>query len=213
MVARPRSLKATSAAEFLPARLTLPALHSAAETCRGCELYRDATQVVFGEGPRSARLMLVGEMPGDQEDLAGHPFVGPAGALLDTALAAAGLKRSDVYVTNAVKHFHYEPRGKRRLHSKPKARHVKACHPWLEAELEVVDPEVIVCLGATAAQALLGPQFRITQQRGELLEFNGREILSTWHPAAVLRAPDHDARSRMRGELTDDLQTAAARIG
>lgn len=213
MVARSKSSdEATSAAEFLPARRTLPALRTAAETCRGCELYRDATQVVFGEGPKSARLMFVGEMPGDQEDLAGHPFVGPAGALLNKALAEVGLNRNDVYVTNAVKHFHHEPRGTRRLHSKPKTRHVKACHPWLEAELDVVDPEVIVCLGATAAQALLGSKFRITQQRGELLAFGSRQILATWHPAAVLRAPDHDARARMRDELVADLKAAFGRL-
>jgi DNA polymerase len=203
----------TSAAEFLPPRLNLTALRRASETCRGCELYKNATQTVFGEGPRRARLMLVGEMPGDREDIEGHPFVGPAGTLLDKALADAGIERDDVYVTNVVKHFRWEPRGKRRLHKKPGAGHVEACRPWLQAEILVVNPPLIACLGATAAQALLGRSFRITKQRGEVIHNSeGPALMATYHPSAILRAPDDDARHRMRDEFTDDLRVAARAI-
>ena len=192
----------------MPARLSLAALRRAAHSCQGCELYKKATQTVFGEGPRRARLMLVGEMPGDREDVEGEPFVGPAGALLDKALAEAGLKRDEVYVTNVVKHFRWEPRGKRRLHKKPGAGHIEACRPWLEAEILVTKPPLIVCLGATAAQALLGRSFRVTKQRGKVIKNGeGPAMLATYHPAAILRAVDED-RARMRREFTADLRRA-----
>ena len=202
-----------SAADFLPPRLTLPALRRASQTCQGCDLYKNATQTVFGEGRPDARLMLVGETPGDREDIAGKPFVGPAGRLLDDALDAAGIDREEVYVTNAVKHFKWTPAGKRRLHKKPGAREIAACRPWLEAELEVIQPEIIVCLGATAAQALLGREFRITRQRGEIIATEwSRWTMATYHPSAVLRAPDRDARARMQDEFIADLKVAAQRL-
>ncbi len=199
-----------SAVDYLPATLTLGALRKAARTCRGCELYRNATQVVFGAGPARASLMVVGEVPGDQEDQVGKPFVGPAGKLLDDAFLAAGIDRREIYLTNAVKHFKWEPRGKRRLHARPKTREIAACRPWLEAEIEVVKPRVIVCLGAVAAQSLLGSAFRITRQRGERIELeNERSVIPTWHPSAILRAPTDDDRRRMRDELFHDLQSAS----
>jgi uracil-DNA glycosylase family protein len=200
----------TSAADYLPPRLNLKALREAAAGCRGCDLYRDATQTVFGEGIKAAKVVMVGEVPGDQEDLQGKPFVGPAGRLLDEAIVDAGLAREDVYITNAVKHFRFEPRGKRRLHKKPSARHIQACRPWLEAEIAVVKPLVLVCLGATAAQSLLGKDFRISQQRGEFLVGSWAEwTIATHHPSAILRAPDKSDRDRKRGELVDDLQLVA----
>jgi DNA polymerase len=198
-----------TAATYLPQRRTRRAMVDAARECRGCELYRHATQTVFGEGPRSARLLLVGEQPGNDEDLEGRPFVGPAGRLLDQALEAAGLDRRDVYVTNAVKHFKWEPSGKRRLHKKPSAREVSACKPWLEAELDWLSPQGVICLGATAAQALLGREFRMMRSRGELIPGEERWIMATWHPSAVLRAPEKAQRDRMREELIADLTTAA----
>lgn len=202
-----------SAANFLPSRKTLAALARAAHDCQGCDLYQRATQTVFGEGSAKARMILVGEQPGDQEDLQGKPFVGPAGRLLDDALIAAGIDRDDVYLTNAVKHFKWTPRGKRRLHAKPGPREIAACRPWLSAEIEVIEPEIIVCLGATAAQALLGPSFRITKERGRLLESPlARWMLATYHPSAVLRAPDEDRRHQMRDELTADLRVAATAL-
>lgn len=165
--------------------------------------------MVFGAGPSSAALVLVGEVPGDQEDRQGQPFVGPAGKLLDDALAAAGIARQDVYLTNAVKHFKWEPRGKRRLHAKPKWREVTACRPWLESELRIIEPHVIVCLGATASQALLGRDFRITAQRGKKLASSWAPcVIATWHPSAVLRAPDEAARHKLRNELFRDLKLA-----
>ncbi|MDP4501412.1 UdgX family uracil-DNA binding protein [Nonomuraea sp. NBC_00507] len=196
----------TSAAQFLPDKLDLESLRLAAACCEGCGLYRNATQTVFGEGPSQARFMLVGEQPGDQEDRQGHPFVGPAGRILDKGLAEAGIPRDDVYVTNAVKHFSFVPRGKRRIHQKPTAAEVTACHPWLDAELAVVDPSVIVVLGATAAQALLGRTFRVTQHRGEPVPLGNALAVATIHPSAVLRAPDRDAA--YAGFLSD-LQAAA----
>lgn len=199
-----------SAADFLPDRKTLKALTEAAKACQGCELYRNATQTVFGAGTAQARLLLVGEQPGDQEDLAGEPFVGPAGRLLDESLAAAGIDRRDAYITNAVKHFKWTPRGKRRLHAKPSSREIAACRPWLSAEIEVVRPQVIVCLGATAAQTLLGRTFRVTKSRGRLLEgTDSRWVLATYHPSAVLRAPDEARRHQMRDELIADLAVVA----
>src|SRR5437764_2043950 len=158
--------KAISAAEFIPPGGTLPHLREAVQTCRGCDLYRNATQAVFGEGPLTAKVVMIGEQPGDEEDRQGHPFVGPAGKLLNRALADAAIDRSDVYISNAVKHFKFEERGKRRIHKKPGAREITACRPWLEAELSLIKPTVIVCLGATAAQSLLGPSYRLTKQRG-----------------------------------------------
>lgn len=193
----------------VPTRGGLPALRRAAADCRGCALYKDATRTVFGEGPSDARLMLVGEQPGDQEDLAGKPFVGPAGRLLDRALDEAGIDRGEVYLTNAVKHFKFTlpERGKRRIHKKPSQGEVAACRPWLLAELDRVEPELVVCLGATAALALLGPEFRITRQRGELVELEtGIPAVATVHPSAVLRAPD---REEAYQGLVADLTVAA----
>jgi DNA polymerase len=195
-----------SAAGFLPDRLDLESLRSAAAGCQGCGRYRNATQTVFGEGSPEATFMLVGEVPGDQEDRQGHPFVGPAGRVLDRGLTEAGIPRDDVYVTNAVKHFSFMLRGKRRIHQKPTAAEITACHPWLDAELEVVDPRVIVVLGATAARALLGPAFRVTRQRGEPVPLREALAVATIHPSAVLRAPDRDAA--YAGFLAD-LQVAA----
>ena len=201
---------AHSAAEFVPERPTLPRLRAAAAGCTGCDLYKRATQTVFGEGLVRARVMLVGEQPGNDEDLAGRPFVGPAGRILDRALADAGIDRSDTYVTNAVKHFKWEPRGKRRIHAKPSAAEIGACRPWLEAEIELVQPRVIVCLGATAAQALLGPRFRVTQERGRFVTSAlAPYVLATVHPSAVLRAPDDETRHRETQRFTDDLKVVA----
>jgi DNA polymerase len=195
----------------VPARGGLSALRKAAADCHGCELYRNATQTVFGDGPADARLMLVGEQPGDREDQAGEPFVGPAGMLLDRALAEAGIVRDEVYLTNAVKHFKFTlpERGKRRVHKKPSQSEVSACRPWLLAELDRVRPELVVCLGATAAGALLGPSFRLTRQRGEIVELAVEPhlpALATVHPSAVLRAPD---REEAYQGLVADLTVAA----
>jgi len=202
-----------SAEEFLPHRMNLKALRDAAEGCRGCDLYKNGTQTVFGLGPKRATLMLVGETPGDEEDIEGKPFVGPAGRLLDEALKQAGLDRREVYVTNAVKHFRWEPRGKRRLHKKPTTRQIEACKPWLQAEVLVIRPPTIVCLGATAAQALLGREFRISKQRGRFFENSWADaVIATHHPSAVLRAPDKADRDRKRTELIDDLHRAANRL-
>jgi uracil-DNA glycosylase family protein len=199
--------KATTALEFLPEHATLRALRVEVQSCRGCELYRYATQAVFGEGPRSASLALVGEQPGDEEDRQGHPFVGPAGKLLNKALEEAGIDRSMVYVTNAVKHFKFEERGKRRLHKKPRMSEIKACKPWLEAEMSLIKPQVIVCLGATAAQALLGPKYRLTKERGKFLEHAWAPLVTaTIHPSAILRAPDADRRHQEYRKFVDDLK-------
>jgi uracil-DNA glycosylase family protein len=196
-----------SAAEYLPARHTLGALREAAKLCHGCDLWRNATQTVFGEGSKDAEVMFVGEQPGDQEDKEGNPFVGPAGRMLDTALEEAGIDRSQVYVTNAVKHFKWQPRGKRRIHQKPNWTEMTACRPWLEAEIEAVAPRVIVLLGATAAQTLLGRQFRVTKQRGELIESPYAEyVTATIHPSAILRAEDRDAEY---AGFVADLRTVA----
>jgi uracil-DNA glycosylase len=198
-----------SAADFLPEHRSVTSLRRTEQSCRGCDLYRCATQAVAGEGPATARLFLVGEAAGDAEDKKGNPFVGPAGALLDEALDAAGIDRKEVFVTNVVKHFKWEPRGKRRLHAKPSSREIAACRPWLEAELELVRPNVIVCLGATAAQALLGREFRVTQRHGEVVSRPGRDVVATYHPAAVLRTPDGETRRAMKQALIDDLRIAA----
>ncbi|WP_433222508.1 UdgX family uracil-DNA binding protein [Microtetraspora malaysiensis] len=188
--------------------MSLPALREAARLCQGCDLYRNATQTVFGEGVPDARYMLVGEEPGDQEDRQGAPFVGPAGHVLDRALEEAGIDRDTVYVTNAVKHFKFQPRGKRRIHQKPTAAEIDACHPWLTAEMSLVNPEITVVLGATAARALLGPEFRVTRERGRPLpRSEGGFYLATVHPSSILRAPDRDAA--YAGFLSD-LRVAAA---
>ena len=192
---------------------SLDELRAAAAGCKACELWKSGTRTVFGEGSEAARLMLVGEQPGDKEDLAGRPFVGPAGRILDQALDDAGIDRSDVYVTNAVKHFKWEARGKRRLHKRPDAREVAACRPWLEQEIALVRPQMIVCMGATAAQALLGRAFRVTKQRGELFPLpEGPTVTATVHPSSILRAPDADAREREMAGFTDDLRVVAKHL-
>ena len=202
--------EARSAAPFVPNTTNVKKLSAAAHACTGCDLYKNATQVVFGEGPQRARVMFVGEQPGDQEDRAGAPFVGPAGALLDKALEDAGIARTEVYVTNAVKHFSWEPRGKRRIHKKPRASEIRACRPWLEAELRAIQPVVLVCLGASAAQAVLGPQFKLMQNRGRLLSSPLSErVIATIHPSAVLRAPDSDGRRAAYDMLVTDLRVVA----
>jgi DNA polymerase len=195
------------AGRFLPERRTYDALRAAAAGCTACDLYARGTQTVFGEGRTSARVIFVGEQPGDYEDRTGHPFVGPAGKLLDRALEEAGIERTSVYVTNAVKHFKWEARGKRRIHSRPSGREIRACRPWLEAEIELVHPEVIVCLGATAAQALLGPKFRVTESRGVPFASPwGPKIVATVHPSAILRERDDEARHRAMAAFVDDLR-------
>jgi DNA polymerase len=197
-----------SAGDFMPPIPTLPLLRKAAAACRGCRLWTIGTQTVFGEGPETARVLMVGEQPGDAEDREGRPFVGPAGQLLDSALTAAGIDRSEVYVTNAVKHFKWEKREgtKRRIHKKPGDREIRACYPWLEAELVLLRPEVVICLGATAAQALLGKDFRVTQQRGRPIPSDrGATVFATVHPSAVLRAPP-DARAEAERDFFGDLK-------
>jgi uracil-DNA glycosylase family protein len=202
-----------SAAPFVPATTSIRKLSAAAHECTGCDLYKNATQVVFGAGPQKARVMFVGEQPGDQEDRQGQPFVGPAGALLDKALEDAGIPRDEVYVTNAVKHFSWEPRGKRRIHKKPRASEIKACRPWLEAELRAVKPVVLVCLGATAAQAVLGSQFKLTQHRGTMQTSPmAAQVLATIHPSAVLRAPDSEGRREAYESLVEDLKVVASAL-
>jgi uracil-DNA glycosylase len=186
----------------------LAQLRRDAADCTSCDLYRDATQTVFGKGPQRARLMIVGEQPGDAEDKAGEPFVGPSGRLLDRALVDAGIDRDTVYVTNAVKHFKFTPRGKRRIHSKPNAEEIAACRPWLDGELAAVEPEVVLALGATAAKALLGSSFRVTKQRGEVIERDGLLLTATLHPSALLRLPSGERESAI-ADFTDDLRVVA----
>jgi DNA polymerase len=198
------------AAALIPPNFTLPVLRETAAGCRACDLWKRGTQTVFGEGSAPAPLMFVGEQPGNEEDLAGHPFVGPAGRLLDKALEEVGIDRSQTYVTNVVKHFKWEPRGKRRIHAKPNSVEIAACVPWLEAELELVKPRVLVCLGATAAQALLGRDFRVTQQRGKFVESKlAPHVLATVHPSSILRAPDDDSRHREMARFMEDLRPVA----
>ena len=215
-----RALSATSrrmsdsgtAADLIPPSPTLPTLQRVARTCKACDLWRNATQTVFGEGPSPARVMFIGEQPGDFEDKAGHPFVGPAGRLLDDVLDEVGIDRSDVYVTNVVKHFKWEAaqRGKRRIHKKPRQSEIEACRPWLDAELQVMKPEVLVCLGASAAQALLGKDFRVTRDRGSFVESDlAPYVMATAHPASILRAPDSAAREQQRREFVADLKKVA----
>jgi uracil-DNA glycosylase len=202
-----------TAEPFLPEKLTLPALRETIQGCRGCPLYKNATQAVPGEGSKNAKVVFVGEQPGDQEDRAGKPFVGPAGRLLDQALEEVGIDRSTTYVTNAVKHFKFEQRGRRRVHSKPNAREVQACKPWLVAEMQVIRPPIVVALGATAAQALMGNAFRVTKERGVPRETQWAPFtLATYHPSALLRAPDEASRKRAYGEFVSDLKTVAKHL-
>lgn len=199
-----------SAAGLIPNKPTLDELREAAAECTACPLYRNATQTVFGEGPEQARIMFVGEQPGDSEDLAGHPFVGPAGKLLDSSMKAAGIDRRQAYVTNAVKHFKWVPRGARRIHSKPSSMEIAACFPWLEAEIAVVKPRVVVALGATAAQALFGKAFRVTRERGRLVPSRfAPYAVATVHPSSLLRAPDEETRRREMELFIGDLKKIA----
>lgn len=210
-----RAVATGSAADFIPANPTLPKLRAAAMTCRGCHLWTLGTQTVFGEGPKQARVMIVGEQPGDQEDRAGHPFVGPSGRLLDRALEEAGIDRDDVYVTNAVKHFKWErgEKSARRIHKKPNDAEIRACHPWLEQEIRLVAPQVIVCLGATAAQAIMGKSFRVTKERGRPVKApNGDIVIASVHPSSVLRAPDPAARAQAEREFLADVKKVARHL-
>lgn len=209
---RPRAPKpGVPVPDLLPDRLTLATVRDTAAGCKACDLYLRGTQTVFGEGPSRAKIMLVGEQPGDAEDTAGHPFVGPAGRLLDQALDDAGIDRRELYLTNVVKHFKWEPRGKRRIHAKPNGSEVGACRPWLEAEIALVKPRVLVCLGATAAQALLGKSFRVSKQRGERVPSPLAPIvMATVHPSSILRAPDEAARREEMARFVADLKKVAA---
>jgi DNA polymerase len=202
-----------SAAAFLPERQSMKSLREAAARCRGCDLYKYATQTVFGEGPVRSKVMFVGEQPGDMEDRAGHPFVGPAGTLLRKTMEQAGIKPDSAYITNAVKHFKFIERGKKRIHQKPKAIEIQACEPWLEAELRKVHPQVVVALGATAAQAFLGNAFRLTKHRGEVLASPlAARVLATVHPSSILRAPDSETRKRELGKFLEDLKQVASML-
>jgi uracil-DNA glycosylase family protein len=202
-----------SAEEFLPDSRHLKALRDASRTCRGCGLYRDATQTVFGQGRPSARLMLVGEQPGDKEDKEGEPFVGPAGRLLDKALEEAGIDRAEAYVTNAVKHFKWKPRGTRRLHQTPRVGEIKACRPWLEAEVQAVEPEAVLAMGATAARSLFGPKVKVTKDRGKPLESPLAAVAAvTIHPSAILRLRDHDERAAEFAGFVADLEGVASAL-
>ena len=201
------------AAALIPPGITWQRLHDAAAGCKACDLWKRGTQTVFGEGRKSARIMFVGEQPGNDEDLAGKPFVGPAGKLLDRALAEAGIDRSLAYVTNVVKHFKWEPRGKRRIHAKPNAQEITACMPWLNAELELIHPEVVVLLGATAAQALLGRTFRVTQNRGRFVDSQlAPHVLATVHPSSILRAPDDKTRHEEMRRFVEDMKMVASAL-
>jgi uracil-DNA glycosylase len=196
-----------TAAPLIPSRPTLKKLQIVAAGCQACHLWKLGTQTVFGEGKTSSTVMFVGEQPGDKEDLSGHPFVGPAGALLDKALAEAGIDRKTVYVTNVVKHFKWEPRGKRRIHKKPNAAEITACRPWLEAEVAVIKPRAIICLGSTAAQAVIGPKFRVSIQRAQFVESTlAPFVTATVHPSSILRAPTDDARHEEMRQFIDDLK-------
>ncbi|MGA2880705.1 MAG: UdgX family uracil-DNA binding protein [Bryobacteraceae bacterium] len=202
-----RTASSRSAADYIPEHAGLRTLREAAQTCRGCDLYAHATQAVFGEGPKSAEIVLIGEQPGDEEDRQGHPFVGPSGKLLDRALVAAEIDRSLVYVTNAVKHFKFEERGKRRLHKKPNGLEIRACRPWLEAEIHLLQPQIIVCLGATAAQTIFGSTYRLTKERGKFVQNAwARYVTSTVHPSAILRAPDEEQRHMEYERFVGDLK-------
>jgi uracil-DNA glycosylase len=206
----PRRPKFPGAQEFLPEVRTLETLREAAQGCRGCDLYQHATQAVFGAGGAGRRVMFIGEQPGNEEDKAGEPFVGPAGRLLDKSLEAAGIAREDVYVTNVVKHFKFEPRGKRRIHQKPTTSEIGACLPWLEEELRLVQPRVLIALGATAAQAILGKEFKLTEHRGELVTSKwARHVMAIPHPSSILRIPEDEDRRKARALLVEDLKRVA----
>jgi uracil-DNA glycosylase family protein len=197
-----------------PDTSSLPEMREAARECTACHLYRRATQTVFGEGPKNAPIMLVGEQPGDYEDVAGKPFVGPAGKIMDRALEEAGIDRKQVYVTNVVKHFKWEPRGKRRIHQKPNSREIAACRPWLEAELRIVKPKLLVCLGSTAGQAIFGPSFRVTHERGKALSSKlSPKVVATVHPSSLLRQPDEESREREYKNFVSDLRVALRAAG
>jgi uracil-DNA glycosylase len=203
-----------TAAPLIPPRPTLNKLRDAAAECKACDLWKTGTQTVFGEGRQKSLIMFIGEQPGDKEDLAGRPFVGPSGALLDQALEEVGIDRTKVYVTNVVKHFKWEPRGKRRIHKKPNAREITACRPWLNSEINVIQPRAIICLGSTAAQAILGPKFRVSVQRGifvpsELAEY----VTATVHPSSILRAPSDEARRTERERFVEDLRKIREALG
>jgi uracil-DNA glycosylase family protein len=193
----------------VPETSSLKEVAEAAKKCTACHLYKRATQTVFGEGPKHATMLLIGEQPGDYEDVAGKPFVGPAGKIMDRALEEAGIDRKDVYVTNAVKHFKWEPRGKRRIHQKPNSREIAACKPWLEAELRLVKPKLVVCLGATAGRAIFGPSFRVTRERGKVLSSKlAPRVVATVHPSSLLRHPDEESREREFAHFVSDLRVA-----
>ncbi len=203
------------ATELIPPRASLKSLAEAAKECHACDLWKNATQTVFGEGATKAAVMMVGEQPGDKEDLAGKPFVGPAGKLLDKALEEAGIERKEVYITNAVKHFKWEPRGKARIHKKPNGKEIAACSPWLDAEIVTIRPKVIVLMGATAAQAVLGKDFRVTQHRGEFIAADApypHEVTATVHPSSILRAPDEETRHQEMARFIEDLRLVARRL-
>ncbi|HEV8721176.1 MAG TPA: UdgX family uracil-DNA binding protein [Candidatus Binatia bacterium] len=207
------TLQKTSAAAFLPKRHTLESLRAAARSCKGCDLYKNATQTVFGEGPKDASVMLVGEQPGDMEDRQGHPFVGPAGRLLDKALAEARIPRDNVYITNAVKHFKWIQRGKRRLHQKPLIRQVVACKPWLEAEIQIIHPKVVVCLGATAAQSMMGRIVRITQERGKFLDGDsGAAVFITIHPSSIYRLREKDEQEKEYRRFVAEMKAVQRKL-
>lgn len=199
-----------STEDFFPNRKSIKAFREAAADCRACDLWKRGTQTVFGDGARRAEIVFVGEQPGNEEDLSGQPFVGPAGRLLNDALVEAGIDRTQTYVTNVVKHFKWEPRGKRRIHKKPNAGEINACRPWLEAEINLVKPKIIVCLGATAAQALLGSKFKVSKQRGQFIESTlAPYIMATVHPSSILRAPDDETRHLEKRRFIDDLKKVA----
>lgn len=203
----------TTALAPVPATSSLPSLRAAAAACKACPLWKTGTQTVFGEGKSESVVMFVGEQPGDQEDLAGKPFVGPAGRLLNEALAQAGIERAKAYVTNIVKHFKWEPRGRRRIHKKPNAAEIRACRPWLDAEISAVKPRVLVCLGATAAQALLGPNFRVSQERGKPQKSPlAPAVFTSVHPSSILRAPDEEARRVAYHQFVQDLKQVAGAL-
>jgi DNA polymerase len=209
----PAAAKSPATRTFVPPGATLPQLRDAVQHCQGCDLYCHATQAVFGEGPRKARIVMVGEQPGDQEDRAGRPFVGPAGKLLSQALDDAGIPRDDVYLTNAVKHFKFEARGKRRIHNKPSVTEIVACQPWLSAELALVRPELIVCLGATAARAVIGPGYHLLKERGHFLDRPAvRSVTATVHPSAILRSPDAARRRADYEAFVKDLKAIRQRL-
>jgi DNA polymerase len=204
---------AQDASSYLPKSKSLAALKDAAQRCQACDLYRHATQAVFGSGPSRATIVFIGEQPGNEEDLQGVPFVGPAGKLFDRALVEAGIDRADVYVTNVVKHFKFEERGKRRIHKKPNASEITACRPWLEAEISEIQPKMIVCLGATAAQAVLGGEYRLTKERGTFTAHEwAPQVTATTHPSAILRAPDPERRDQMYKEFVSDLKNVLQKL-